>query len=159
MAFCGRDEATDFEKTTQRILEQIFQFNAYHVGPHGKTPDVLVVSDIEGYLGIFDNKAYARYSISNDHHNRMVTNYIENISHYNKGYSYPLKFFSYIAGGFKSTIDSQLNSITQETNIKGSAISVDNFINLIKMSISAPISHSKFSEIFSIGREIHISDF
>lgn len=159
MAFCGRDEATDFEKATQRILEQIFKFNAYHVGPIGKTPDILVVSDIEGYLGIFDNKAYARYSISNDHHNRMVTNYIENISHYNKGFDYPLKFFSYIAGGFKSTIDSQLNCIELETQVKGSAISVDNFINLIKMNISTPISHSRFSEIFSIGREIHISDF
>ena len=52
------------------------------VGPIGLTPDVLVVSDDAGYQGIIDNKAYSKYSISNDHHNRMVENYIKRIDNY-----------------------------------------------------------------------------
>jgi len=158
MAFSGRDEAVDFERATVEIMKEVFCYSAEHVGPRGLTPDVLVISDSEGYLGIFDNKAYARYSITNDHHNRMVRNYISNISSYNDGSDYPLSFFSYIAGGFKPTIDSQLNSIYSESNIKGSAISVDNMIQLIKKQTEAPKNHSELRTMFSMGREIRFSD-
>ena len=158
MAFCGRDEAVDFEKATVEIMKEVFGYKAEHVGPRGLTPDVLVISDSEGYLGIFDNKAYARYSITNDHHNRMVTNYISNISTYNDGSNYPLSFFSYIAGGFKSTIDSQLQSIYNASNVKGSAISVDNMIQLIKKQTEEPKNHFELRNVFSLGREIRLSD-
>ncbi len=158
MAFCGRDEAIDFEKATVEIMKDVFGYKAEHTGPQGLTPDVLVISDSEGYLGIFDNKAYARYSITNDHHNRMVTNYISGISSYNDDSNYPLSFFSYIAGGFKTTIDSQLNSIYDASQIKGSAISVDNMIQLIKKQTEAPKNHKELRMLFSIGREVRLSD-
>lgn len=158
MAFASREQATEFEKSTKEIMEKIFGYKAKHVGPIGLTPDVLVISDSEGYQGIFDNKAYARYSINNDHHNRMVQNYIKGISRYNDGCEYPLNFFSYIAGGFKSTIDDQLSLITQETSIQGSAITVDNFIHLIKEQQHNPKTHADLNRIFSIGREVRITD-
>ena len=72
MAFKGTEEATDFEKATVKLFENVFRFKAEHVGPIGLTPNVLLLSDFEGYQAIIDNKAYSRYSISNDHHNRMV---------------------------------------------------------------------------------------
>lgn len=158
MAFSGRENATEFETSTKEIMEKIFGYEAKHVGPIGLTPDVLVISDSEGYQGIFDNKAYARYSITNDHHNRMVQNYIKGISKYNGGCEHQLAFFSYIAGGFKTTIDTQLAMVTSETSIPGSAITVDNFIHLIKAQQHNPKSHAELNHIFSIGREVRMVD-
>ena len=158
MAFSGREDATKFEIATREILEKIFGYKAKHVGPIGLTPDILVISDSEGYQGIFDNKAYARYSVSNDHHNRMVQNYIKGISQYSEEDEQSLAFFSYIAGGFKDTINNQLASITQESSVPGSAISVDNFIHLIKEQQNHPKTHAELSQIFSLGREVLITD-
>ena len=45
----------------------------------GLTPDVLLLSHEGSYQAILDNKAYREYNISNDHHNRMVTNYINEL--------------------------------------------------------------------------------
>ena len=52
MAFKGRDEATEFEKATVELFQDVFGFEAKHVGPIGLTPDVLLVSDSEGYQAI-----------------------------------------------------------------------------------------------------------
>ncbi|MDR2602692.1 MAG: hypothetical protein LBC53_09655 [Spirochaetaceae bacterium] len=128
MAFRGRDDATEFEKATAEIFKTVMGFKAIHTGPIGLTPDVLILSDNENFCGIIDNKAYAKYTISNDHHNRMVINYIQGLQNYYKG-SAPLAFFSYIAGGFAHTINTQLKNIVDKTSIHGSAITVSNMIN------------------------------
>lgn len=154
MAFQGRDEATEFEKATTVIFRDVFGFEAEHVGPIGLTPDVFIVSDTGGYSGIIDNKAYKEYSISNDHHNRMVHNYIPMYSQKKK----PLAFFSYIAGGFGRNIDSQLNTITAETGISGSAMVVSNVINMIERQQTNPYSHIEIKDIFTLNRRIVLSD-
>ena len=100
MAFKGTEKATDFEKATVELFRDVFGYRTKHVGPIGLTPDVLIVSDSDGYQAILDNKAYSRYSITNDHHNRMAHNYIENLSRYSED-DCSLVFFSYIAGGFR----------------------------------------------------------
>ena len=84
MAFKGRDEATEFEKATVELFQDVFGYETRHVGPIGLTPDVLLVSDSDGYQAILDNKAYHKYTISNDHYNRMVHNYIEKLSNYSE---------------------------------------------------------------------------
>ena len=157
MAFKGRDEATEFEKATASIFEDVFGFNTKHVGPIGLTPDVLVLSDSEGYSAIIDNKAYSKYTISNDHHNRMVYNYIGNMKNYYSG-NLPLAFFSYIAGGFGTNIGSQLQSITAETGIPGSAMGVSNMIELVKRYENGGYNHKNIKDLFSIGRLITIGD-
>ena len=43
----------------------------------------------------------------------------------------PLSFFSYIAGGFGKNIDSQIQAISSETGVLGSAITVSNMIEMI----------------------------
>ena len=113
MAFKGRDEAAEFEKATVQLFHDVFGFESHHVGPIGLTPDVLLLSDSEGYAGIIDNKAYSKYTISNDHHNRMVHNYIEGFRNYCDS-DKPLAFFSYVAGGFGTNIDGQLRRIVEE---------------------------------------------
>lgn len=158
MAFKGRDEATEFEKATVNIFKDVFGFTAQHVGPIGLTPDILLLSDNDGYSAIIDNKAYSKYSISNDHYNRMVHNYIGNIKNYYSG-NLPLAFFSYISGGFGSNIDNQIKNIVNATNVNGSAITVSNMINLINKHQNQPYTHSDLRNIFSADRQIMLQDF
>jgi len=158
MAFRGRDDATEFEIATTNLFKDVFGYEAKHVGPIGLTPDVLVVSDDEGYCGIIDNKAYSKYTISNDHKNRMIQNYIGDIARYYDGGN-PLVFFSYIAGGFGSNIDTQINSIVTETDIHGSAIGVSNMIKLVELYPQGKLNHKRLREIFSVNRQVTIKDF
>ena len=123
----------------------------------GLTPDVLLISNESGYQAIIDNKAYARYSITNDHHNRMVHNYIRGLTNYSSSQN-ELAFFSYIAGGFSSVINGQLSSIYKETNVKGSAISVSTMIEMVERNQKKSYSHEEIKNIFSAGRRISSSD-
>ena len=159
MAFKGRDDAIDFEIATTNIFKDIFGYNAQHLGQTGKksTPDVLLISDNDGYQAIIDNKAYSKYSISGDHHNRMVHNYIENISNYSNC-EYPIGFFTYIAGGFIDTIDKQIQSEVDETSVPGSGITVSNMIKLIEKHQENNFSHKELREIFSVNRQIKLAD-
>lgn len=157
MAFHGREEATDFEKATTTLFHDVFRFNTKHVGPIGLTPDVLLESEESGYQAIIDNKAYRQYSISNDHHNRMVHNYLAGLKRYSDS-GYPMAFFSYIAGGFSNNIDPQLESIYRETGIPGSAISVSNVIRMVETQESNPYSHEHIKRLFSLNRQVMMSD-
>ncbi|SEW38250.1 Restriction endonuclease FokI, C terminal [Ruminococcaceae bacterium KH2T8] len=159
MAFKGRDEAVDFEIATTSIFKDILGYNAIHLGQTGckSAPDVLLISDDDGYQAIIDNKAYSKYSISGDHHNRMVHNYIENISNYSDS-EYKIGFFSYIAGGFSNNIDSQINAIHAETGVCGSAITVANVIRMVENSQDNSYSHAKIRDILGVNRQVLIQD-
>lgn len=158
MAFKGREDATEFEKSTVLLFQDIFHYNAKHIGPFGKTPDILLISDSDGYQAIVDNKAYSKYTISNDHRNRMIRNYIHGINNYSDS-KVPLAFFTYIAGGFGSNIDSKLKSISDESSVNGSAITVARFIDLIRNHLNNEYTHSELRTIFSLNREIRNGDF
>ncbi len=159
MAFKGTEEATDFEIATTDIFKNVFGFNAQHLGQTGalSAPDILLLSDADGYQAIIDNKAYSKYSISGDHHNRMVHNYIENISKYSP-YQLPIGFFAYIAGGFIKTFDTQLRKEIDETGVHGSGITVGNFIKMVEKAQTAPYSHKQLKDIFGLDRQILLSD-
>lgn len=102
-------------------------------------------------------KAYHKYTISNDHFNRMVHNYIGNISSYGDG-DKPLAFFFYIAGGFGTNIDKQLKNIVDATGVNGSAVSVSNMIKLVEQHNQTPYSHKRIKEKFSVNRQVLLSD-
>ncbi len=157
MAFKGRDEATDFEKATTELFKDVFGFQTKHVGPIGLTPDVLLVSNVDRYQAIIDNKAYSKYSISNDHHNRMVHNYLSNVERYSDS-EYPMVFFTYIAGGFGNSIDRQIEAIHAETGVKGSAISVSNIIKMVEEQEQKPYNHTDIRNLLSVNRQVLISD-
>jgi hypothetical protein len=148
---------TEFEKATCQLFDSAFGFETHHVGPIGLTPDVLLISNESGYQAIIDNKAYARYSITNDHHNRMVHNYIRGLNNYSSSHN-EFAFFSYIAGGFSSAINGQLASIYEETQVKGSAISVSTMIEMVERNQKNIYSHEDIKNIFSVGRKISSSD-
>ena len=157
MAFRGRDNAAEFELATVELFRNVFGFETRHVGPIGLTPDILLLSDDSGYCGIIDNKAYSKYTISNDHRNRMITNYIGGLKTYYDG-NLPLSFFSYIAGGFGSNIDAQIADIVRTTSVHGSAVSVHNIIKLAENHASNPLSFNRLREIFSVDRQVLLSD-
>lgn len=157
MAFKGRDEATEFEKSTTELFKDVFGFETKHVGPIGLTPDVLLVSRSDGFQAIIDNKAYSRYTINNDHHNRMVHNYLSNIDRYSSSL-YPMAFFTYIAGGFGTNIDKQVQQIYLETGVAGAAVSVSNIIKMVEMQNEHPYSHARIRDIFSVNRQVALSD-
>ena len=157
MAFKGRDDATEFERATTRLFKDVFNFETHHVGPIGLTPDVLLISDQGGFCGIIDNKAYSKYSISNDHHNRMVHNYIEGFSRYCQSQN-PLAFFSYIAGGFGNNINGQIQSIVHEAGIHGCALAVTNVIQMVEKHQAMPYSHLDLKDIFTLDRQVLLSD-
>lgn len=161
MAFKGRDEAVDFEKATTALFHDVFGYNAIHLGQTGSksAPDILLVSDSEGYQSIIDNKAYSKYSISGDHHNRMVHNYLAGISSYSN-YNLPIGYFSYISGGFAKNIDQQIQSEVSESGVHGSAITVSNFITMIENQNSGSIrySHADLRSIFGLDRQVRLRD-
>jgi len=155
MAFRGRDDSVEFEKATAEIFSSVFGFESQHIGPIGLTPDVLITSDISQYIGIIDNKAYSKYSITNDHRNRMIHNYIKT---YQSDQKYPLAFFSYISGGFAPTINQQIISIADETKVNGSAVPVTIFIKMIENQKNTSYNHQKIKDIFSLNRQVLLSD-
>ena len=160
MAFQGRDEAVDFEIATTNLFKEVFNYNSIHLGQTGSrsAPDVLIISDNDGYQAIIDNKAYSKYSITGDHHNRMVHNYIEKIATYSEC-TYPIGFFTYISGGFVSHIDKQIQKEVEESGVHGSGITVSNLISLIEKQNEQPYSHNSLRNIFGLDRQILLSDF
>lgn len=159
MAFKGQDEARDFEIATTNIFNDVFGYKAIHLGQTGSksTPDILLISDEDGYQSIIDNKAYSKYSITGDHHNRMVHNYLGRISSYSDS-PYPIGFFTYIAGGFIDTIDRQIQSEVEESSVSGSGITVSNMIKLIEQHQERNYTHKELRDIFSVNRQIKLTD-
>ena len=157
MAFAGRDEATDFEVATTNLFRDVFGFSTKHIGPMGLTPDVLLLSHEGSYQAILDNKAYREYNISNDHYNRMVTNYINGLSRYSNP-NIPLAFFSYIAGGFNSHIEDRLSQIATETKVNGSAMPIATFIRMIESHLESPYTQEQVRNIFSVDRIVRLED-
>lgn len=158
MAYSGKDQATQFELATASLFQTVFGFATRHVGQLGKTPDVLLLSDNDGYQAILDNKAYSSYSITNDHMNRMVVNYIQGLQSYSS-FHCPLAFFSYIAGGFSPGIDKGIAAIRERTGVNGAAMSAGRLSNLMIRHLEHPYSHANLKDIFSVNRQVVLSDF
>lgn len=157
MAFAGREEATEFEIATANLFRDVFGFGAKHVGPQGRTPDVLLSSPDGTYQAIVDNKAYREYGISNDHWNRMVTNYIGGFTRYANG-TPPLAFFTYVAGGFAPNVDAKIKSIHGSSGVPGSAMPVANLIRMIESHEDSPYSPDQIRNIFSCDRIVTLDD-
>ncbi len=161
MAFKGREECIEFEMATTELFRNVFGYNAKHLGQTGSksAPDILLLSDSDGYQAVIDNKAYSKYSISGDHHNRMVHNYLERINTYSSS-SYPIGFFAYIAGGFGKTIDKQIQDEVRESGVHGSGITVSNFIKMIENQQNGirKYSHKDLRGIFGLDRQVMLKD-
>lgn len=65
---------------------------------------------------------------------------------------------SYISGGFGSTINPQIRSIVEETNVHGLAISVSNVIKLAETYRPKGYNHFKIREILLLDRSVLLAD-
>ena len=158
LAHLGVSGAVEFEKATVELFRSVFHMEAKHVGPIGNTPDVFVQSNESGFCGILDNKAYKDgYSVSGDHKRRMIDEYIPRYKDYGNT-SYPLAFFSYIAGTFGANIDRQIRGIAEQTNVKGSAMPVDILIDFAEDYEAKNRTHEDVKKLFSVGRQVKLTD-
>ena len=153
----GRETATEFEVLTTGIFsDQGFGLPSEWIGPKGNVPDIIVYVDTQNLRhGIIDTKAYKEYALTNDHRNRMLTNYIpkfKTIAY--KGEEYHLAFFSYIAGGFKSSMKKSFEKLTEETDIGGSYITSMNFIKLLRRHRRDKIESDEMVQMFSSNLEV-----
>lgn len=160
MAIQSRHRAREFEVATTEIFRQVFGYDAYHIAAGGIVPDIYIESHTDHYCAILDNKAYKDgYSISNDHYNRMVYDYIPDVAQYRPTQTdYDLAFFSYIATEFKDTVDKQLHRIEHETHIPGSVVTSSHIIRMVELSEEKPFTHTALRNLFSLGRAITVAD-
>ncbi|MDM5337374.1 restriction endonuclease FokI C-terminal domain-containing protein [Fictibacillus enclensis] len=152
MAFMGREKCKEFEQATSEIFNNVFHLYSEVVANKGKHPDILI--DYKELTGIIDTKAYAAYSISNDHKNRMVVNYIPT---YRKKFP-NLDFFMYVSGGFGRHIDRQITEISDKTGINGCGITAANLIILARNFKENKIKLDHLPKLFRIDREIRLTD-
>lgn len=134
MDFAGREYYRDFEESTANIFRELFKFQSTWLGSasSGKeVHDILLVSDEAGFQAIIDSKSYSRF---------------------------PLAFFSYIAGGFSSTIANHIQEISNSSSINGSAVLVTIFIKMVEQQSQNLYSHAELKNIFSLNRMITIND-
>lgn len=151
LAISGRELATEFEIATKNIFKQM-GFLSEHVGSRPLHPDIFVESNND-YSGIIDTKAYRTYSINNDHRNRMVHNYIPTYQT-QKNFS----FFMYVADGFIKNIESQIQSIANETNLNGSVITAQNLLKLFQRNSTKPIDHTLLKQLFTSNSQIRLNN-
>lgn len=152
MAISGTELATEFEIATKDIFKEL-GFASTHVGHSPLHPDIFVQSPLN-YSGIIDTKAYRSYSINNDHRNRMINNYIPTYQTQHKNF----EFFMYVADGFGSNIDSQLQKISQSTNVKGSVITAQNLIRILQRNNTKPVDHNSLRGLFMRDSVISLTD-
>lgn len=160
MAFAGREHFRDFEEATANIFREIFKFNSTWLGSVASgraVPDILLVSDEDKFQAIIDTKAYSRYDLPTTQRDRMIYHYLPEIKSYSLS-ELPVKFFSYIAGGFSNTIATPLKEIVKATKVNGSAVPVAVFIKLAEKNATTPYTHNEIKNIFSLNRQIYISD-
>ncbi|WP_406712687.1 AlwI family type II restriction endonuclease [Trueperella pyogenes] len=63
LAFQSRERATEFEVATTAIFRDVFGFQAKHIGPIPRRPDIVIASEPANYGALLDSKAYrAGYS-------------------------------------------------------------------------------------------------
>lgn len=162
MASKGREESKEFERATAEIFETAFNYISKHIGDvspqdrKGGNPDVVIVSKDARYCAIIDAKAYLRYSISNDHHNRMVNNYIPNYEEHVDDEA--LGFFLYVSGGFSRNFSTQVEELAEESGVDGAGISAQSLLNLARLANEGTLDHSDLKKVFTRNEEITVHD-
>lgn len=153
----GRDKATEFEKATSSIFANVFGLRTEHIGQKGIVPDIVVASRDEKWAGILDTKSYKKkYSISNDHKNRMIE-YIERYSEYGLEFA-NLSFFAYVVSDYGKNINSQLENISNKSGVVGSVITARYLARMVERHQKNPYTHEEIRKIFSVNRAITLKD-
>jgi len=144
------------EVATNLFGEGGFGFIAKNISQEGREPDILIIAIVEDeYVAIIDVKAQPKFSLSV---RPKMCEYIERYRKYSyQGKILDLAFYLYLAGGFKGTMNI-VEKISHPTGVSGSYIRSENIVRLLRKHNQSPISQKKFRELFSIDREVTVSD-
>ncbi|MDI6775894.1 MAG: hypothetical protein QMD03_01405 [Syntrophales bacterium] len=144
------------EVSTNLFGEDGFGFIAKNISHEGREPDILIIAIIDDeYVAIIDVKAQPKFSLPV---RPKMCEYIEKYKKYNhQGKILDLAFYLYLAGGFKGRMNI-VRKISNLTGIQGAYITSENIVRLLKRHKQSPVSQGKFREIFSIDREVTVSD-
>lgn len=156
----GIKTATEFEKTTALIFNDVLKIPSTHIGQKkniytvGGYPDILISNNSEG--GYIDTKASTSYQISSNDYSKMKATYIPHFKNVANS-SIELKLIIYVAGGFDSNIGHKLQSMFSETKIVVSALSSRILINLARES-KIPSPNNIWNSLKK-NKILNISDF
>ncbi|RSD27622.1 AlwI family type II restriction endonuclease [Mesobacillus subterraneus] len=153
MAISGTELAREFELATNHIFE-LLGFHSRHIGTSPLHPDVFAASTTYNFSGIIDAKAYRTYSLTNDHRNRMINNYIPDWSNRFGN----LSFFMYVADGFGANIDNQIQQVSNASGKNGCVISARDLLYLLQKHLASPVDHSRLNNIFQYNRRLTVVD-
>jgi hypothetical protein len=144
------------EVATNLFGQEGFGFIAKNISQEGREPDILIIAIIDDeYVAIIDVKAQPRFSLPV---RPKMCEYVDRYKKYDyQGRMLDLAFYLYLAGGFKGTMNIA-KKISYTTGVKGSYIAADNVVRLLRKHKQSPISQKKFRELFSIDREVTVSD-
>jgi hypothetical protein len=158
----GTATASEFEQATEGVFgEQGLGYYTEWIGRHPNNPDVLALSLNEGekYVGIIDAKAYKEYTLDGDQRRRMTHVYIPKFRQYKQGDdNLDLAFFSYVAGGFGSTIDKGIKQIASDTQVSGFGITARELIKMLREHKSRPYSKTELKSLFTSNRQLLSAD-
>jgi hypothetical protein len=144
------------EVSTNLFGEKGFGFIAKNISHEGREPDILLIAIVDDeYVAIIDVKAGPKFSLPV---RPKMCEYIEKYKRYNhQGKILDLAFYLYLAGGFKGKMNI-VEKISNPTGIKGSFITSENIIRLLRKHKQAPISQAKLKKLFTTDREVTVSD-
>lgn len=153
----GRSFAREFEISTSKIIKEMIG-NAKWTGKEGKSPDITFTIEtfnddtLIKHNCIIDCKAEEKYTISNDHFNRMTvedTGYIP---------AYNADVFIYVANGFSTNFIKNLKKIENKCNILGSGIRAEDLLYLLEKHRESQFTSSELLSLFTMGKIITIAD-
>lgn len=157
LAFQSREHATQFEVATTSIFRDVFGFQAQHVGPIPRRPDIVIASLEAHYGALLDSKAYKTgYSATIGQQNRM-RDYIDDFPDYALSDA-PLAFFAYVVSGTKSTLRAQIQDIARQNGVPGAAITAAQLAAMVERHSTTKYTHEQIRQILSVNREVEMAD-
>ena len=131
----GGVKATEFEKATTTLLKSLGFDKAVWIGRkktkldrRGGFPDVFIAHGDTRNCGMADTKASATYALN--HKDMLVLQETYSGSNKEIDPSSMLKYFVYIAGGFKGNVVAALEELSQKINIPVSAVTAQALLDI-----------------------------
>ena len=134
-AYSGGLQSEEFEKATTELLKSLGFINSQWIGRRksynnwrGNFPDIYIKKPNTVECGMADTKASAIYSLGHSDMLKLKDTYVHTNKEIEK--DSVLKYFLYIAGGFKGEIETSLSQLSEATGIPVAAIDAKGMLRL-----------------------------
>ena len=134
-AYSGGKQSNEFEKATTDLLKSFGFVNSVWIGRQkssmnwrGNFPDIYIKKQGTVECGLADAKASSAYSLGHDDMLKMRETYIYTNEELEPGSK--LKYFLYIAGGYKGNINRSLLMLSEKTKIPVTALDAKGMLKI-----------------------------